>query len=71
MIEPTEEEKIENTRRLFANSKGIYQKGNRWYHSVTDPEAKVIINFDTGELIIRDKKIWEAYVSNTWINPKK
>lgn len=71
MIEPTEEEKIENTRRFFANHEGIKTHKKQWYYdSVLDPEAKVIIS-DEGELFIRDKKMWQDFVSNTWVNPKK
>ena len=65
----TEEEELENTRRLFANHKGIDCTKTEWYHSVLDPEAKVIWN-DEGKIIIRDKELWKAYVSNTWITKK-
>lgn len=65
MPEPTEEELLENTRKLFANHKPT----STWYHSILDPEAKVIVNFDEGKLFIRDKKMWQDFVSNTWINP--
>lgn len=60
-------EELENTRRLFKDHKGIDARPSKWYHSVTDPEAKVIINFDEGKLIIRDKDLWKAFVSNTWL----
>jgi hypothetical protein len=69
MTEPTEEEKMENNRKLFAGHEGIDATDTRWYHSILDPEAKVIFN-DKGEIFIRDKKLWEAFVSNTWVNEK-
>lgn len=68
MTEPTEEEKIENTRRFFAKYKDKPEP-TTWYHSVLDPEAKVIYN-DKGEIIIRDRKLWRDFVSNTWVDPK-
>ena len=69
MTEPTEEEKLENTRRFFAKHEGIDARDNNWYHSVLDPEAKVIYN-NKGEVFIRDKQEWKDFVSNTWLDPK-
>jgi hypothetical protein len=64
----TEEEELENTRRLFAGHKGIDARSTTWYHSVLDPEAKVIFN-DKGEILIRDRDMWKAFVGNVWIKP--
>lgn len=69
MSDPEEQERIENTRRLFKEHKGKPKK-EVWYHSVLDPEAKVIYN-DKGEMLIRDKKLWQDFVSNTYLNPPK
>ena len=65
----TEEEELENTRRLFAGHKGIDARSTTWYYSILDPEAKVISN-NKGELFIRDRKLWEDFVSNTWVKGK-
>ena len=70
MSEPTEEQKMEITRRLFSNHKGIDARDTRWYHSILDPEAKVISN-NKGEIFIRDKQMWKDLVSNTWLDPKR
>jgi hypothetical protein len=67
----SEEEQLENTRRLFANADIRGKPKTTWYRSVTDPEGNVLVNFDTGQIKIRDKKLWEAFVSNTWIQGSK
>ena len=64
----TEEEELENTRKLFANHTGIDARDVRWYHSILDPEAKVIWN-DKGEILIRDRDMWKAFVGDVWIKP--
>ena len=36
-----------------------------------DPEAKVVIEEPGGIIHVRDKELWKAYVSNTWISPEQ
>lgn len=70
----TEEEKLENTRKLFANSKnkGIDQRQTRFYHSILDPEGKVITEEGPdGIKLYLSYDTWKAFVSNTWIKEKK
>lgn len=68
----TEEEKLENNRKLFAGSKGIDQTGTRFYHSILDPEGKVITEEGPDGIKLHLRyDVWRDFVSNTWVSSKK
>lgn len=45
----------------------IDPRPKRFYHSILDPEAKVVIEEPGGIIHIRDKQMWKDFVSNTWV----